>query len=527
MSSVKVVTSRQMRLIEERAEQAGTSTDTLMESAGEEVALRVDSLLRVEGLPDDAGVVTVLVGPGSNGGDGLVAARRLCGRGRRVEAYICTPRRTPDPKLDMAAREGVMVIRADDDRDTARLRGLLDRSRVVVDAVLGTGRSRPIEGGLETILRSLTLARARRSDMRLVAVDVPTGLDADSGEADPACVAADLTISLGFHKAGLLTPSGADLAGEVTVADIGLGEGLACGVDVELMTAAWIGRRLPSRPQAAHKGTFGRALVVAGSRNYVGAAHLAAMGAYRAGAGLVTLAVPESLCGPLAAAAPEPTYLPLPETGPGIVAPDAAPLLLQAVAGYDALLIGCGLGVSTATRRLVEAVLYTDREMPPTVVDADGLNILSLTRSEDMPWWRLFRGPAVLTPHPGEMARLRVDSPAEPSGRIYTARESADRWNKVTVLKGAHTIVASPGEGVMVSPFANPGLATAGTGDVLAGVISGLLAQGLPPARAASVGVYVHGAAGERVRGELGDSGIVASDLLPEVPRAAQALRQG
>ena len=527
MSSVKVVTSRQMRLIEERAEQAGTSTDTLMERAGEEVALRVDSLLRVEGLQDVAGIVGVLVGPGSNGGDGLVAARRLSGRGRRVEAYICTPRRTPDPKLDMAARAGVTVIRADEDRDTARLRGLLDRSRVVVDAVLGTGRSRPIEGGLEAVLRSLDEARARRPDMRLVAVDVPTGLDADTGAADPACVAADLTISLGFHKAGLLTPSGVDLAGEVTVADIGLGEGLACDVDVDLMTAAWAGKLLPRRPLAAHKGTFGRALVVAGSRNYVGAAHLAAMGAYRAGAGLVTLAVPESLCGPLAAAAPEPTYLPLPETAPGIVSPDAATVLLQAVAGYDALLIGCGLGVSTATRRLMEAVLYTDRERPPTVVDADGLNILSLTRSEDMPWWRLFRGPAVLTPHPGEMARLRGDSTTGPSGRIGIARESADRWNKVTVLKGAHTIVASPGGGAMVSPFANPGLATAGTGDVLAGVISGLLAQGLSLAHAASLGVYLHGAAGENVRRELGDSGIVASDLLPEVPRAAQALRQG
>ena len=521
MSSVKVVTSRQMRLVEERAEQAGTSTDTLMERAGEEVALRV------EGLPDDAGVVAVLVGPGSNGGDGLVAARRLCGRGRRVEVYICTPRRRPDPKLDIAARAGVRVIRADEDRDMARLRDLLDRSHVVVDAILGTGRSRPIEGSLEAILRSLDEARARRPEMRLVAVDVPTGLDADTGAADPACVAADLTASLGFHKTGLLTPSGADVAGEVTVADIGLAEDLAADVDVELMTAAWAGKLLPRRPMAAHKGTFGRALVAAGSRNYVGAARLAAMGAYRAGAGLVTLAVPESLCGPLATAAPEPTFLPLPETGPGIVSPDAAPVLLQAVAGYDAFLIGCGLGVSTATRRLVEAVLYADRAIPPTVVDADGLNILSLTRSEDMPWWRLFRGPAVLTPHPGEMARLRVDGPTEPGGRIDTARESADRWNKVTVLKGAHTVVASPGGGVMVSPFANPGLATAGTGDVLAGVISGLLAQGLSLAHAASLGVYLHGAAGESVRRGLGDSGIVASDLLPEVPRAAQALRQG
>ena len=521
MSSVKVVTSRQMRLIEERAEQAGTSTDTLMERAGEEVALRVESL------QDDASVVAVLVGPGSNGGDGLVAARRLCGRGRRVEAYICTPRRTPDPKLQMATQEAVRVIRANEDRDMAQLRDLLDRSHVVVDAILGTGRSRPIEGDLEAILGSLDDARGRLPEMRLVAVDVPTGLDADTGAADPACVAADLTVSLGFHKAGLLTPSGADVAGEVTVADIGLNEDLANDVDVKLMTTGCVGKLLPSRPLAAHKGTFGRALVVAGSRRYVGAAHLAAMGAYRAGAGLVTLAVPESLCGPLATAAPEPTYLPLPETGPGIVSPDAAPLLLQAVAGYDALLIGCGLGVSTASRRLVEAVLYSDRDMPPTVVDADGLNILSLTRSNDMPWWRLFPRPAVLTPHPGEMARLRVDTPTEPGGRIDTARESADRWNKVTVLKGAHTVVASPGGGVMVSPFANPGLATAGTGDVLAGVISGLLAQGLSLAHAASLGVYLHGAAGESVRRELGDSGIVASDLLPEVPRAAQALRQG
>lgn len=527
MSSLKVVTSRQMRLIEERARRAGTSTDTLMERAGEEVAVRVDSLLSAEGLPDDTGVVAVLVGPGSNGGDGLVAARRLCSRGWRVEAYMCIPRRTPDPKLDAAVREGVKVIGADEDRDMTRLRALLGVAGVVVDAVLGTGRSRPIEGGLETKLRFLAEARAKRPEMRLVAVDVPTGLDADSGEADPACAAADLTVSLGFHKVGLLTPSGADVAGEVTVADIGLGEDLASDVVVELMTDAWAGRHLPGRPLASHKGTFGRALVVAGSRNYVGAAHLAAMGAYRAGAGLVTLAVPESLCEPLSAAAPEPTYLPLPEEAPGIVSPDATPILLQAVTEYDALLIGCGLGTSTEARRLVEAVLYSARDLPTTVVDADGINILSLTRSDDMPWWKLFGGPAILTPHPGEMGRLREDSPTEPVGRVDLARESADSWDKVIVLKGAHTVVASPGGGVMVSPFANPGLATAGTGDVLAGVIAGLLAQGLPLAHAASVGVYLHGAAGEILRRELGDSGMVASDLLSKVPRAARAIRQG
>ena len=518
MSPIKIVTSQQMRLIEERSEEAGVSTDTLMERAGAEVACRA------EGLLGEGTAATVLVGPGNNGGDGLVAARYLCRPGREVSAYVCTQRRTPDPKLELAAEAGVRVIRAGEDEGLVRLDGLLDSAGLVVDAVLGTGRSRAIEGSLEAILRKLAEARARRPEMRLVAVDVPTGLDADTGSADPACIAADLTVALGFPKVGLLTPSGSDSVGEMDVADIGLPGGLADDVDAELMTDAWAGDRLPRRPPAAHKGTFGRTLILAGSRNYVGAAYLAAMGAYRAGAGLVTLAIPESLRTPLAAAAPEPTYLLLPESGPGVVSSDAAPLVLEAIAKYDALLIGCGLGRAHLTRSLVEAVLYSERELPPTVVDADGLNTLSLATSDDMPWWELFPGPAVLTPHQGEMARLAGDSLSKSGERIGAARESAAKWNKVTVLKGAHTVVASPGGGVMVSPFANPGLATAGTGDVLAGVVSGLLSQGLSLQTAASLGVYLHGAAGERVRRELGESGMVASDLLPELPRVIKDL---
>ena len=518
MSSIKIVTSQQMRLIEERSEAAGVSTDALMERAGEEVARRAEGLLA------DGSAVTVLVGPGNNGGDGLVAARHLCRPAREVSAYVCSPRRTPDQKLELAAEAGVGVTVAAEDEGLVGLDGLLDSAGLVVDAVLGTGPSRAIEGDLEAILRKVAEARTRRPAMRLVAVDVPSGLDADTGSADPACVAADLTVTLGFPKAGLFEMSGTDLVGEIDVADIGLPDGLADDVDAELMTDAWASGLLPRRPAVAHKGTFGRTLIVAGSRNYVGAAYLAAMGAYRAGAGLVTLAIPEALRTPLAAAAPEPTYLPLPESEPGVVSSDAAPVVLDAIAKYDALLIGCGLGRAHATRSLIEAVLYSKRELPPTVVDADGLNTLSLAGG-DVPWWELFPGPAVLTPHQGEMVRLAGDSTPRSGDRIGEARESAARWNKVTVLKGAHTVVASPGGDVMVSPFANPGLATAGTGDVLAGIVSGLLSQGLSLQIAASLGVFLHGAAGDRVRSELGESGIVASDLLAEIPRVTRDLR--
>ena len=519
MSSVKIVTSQQMRLIEERSEAAGVSTDALMERAGEEVARRAEGLLA------GGSAVTVLVGPGNNGGDGLVAARHLCRPGREVSAYVCTPRRTPDPKLELAAEAGVAVVLAAEDEGLVGLDGILDSAGLVVDAVLGTGRSRAIEGSLQAILHKLSEARPRRPVMRLVAVDVPSGLDADTGSADPACVAADLTVALGFPKTGLFEVSGPDLVGEMDVADIGLPDGPADDAGAELMTDAWACGLLPRRPAAAHKGTFGRTLIVAGSRNYVGAAYLAAMGAYRAGAGLVTLAIPEALRTPLAAAAPEPTYLPLPESEPGVVSSDAAPVVLDAIAKYDALLIGCGLGRAHATRSLIEAVLYSKRELPPIVVDADGLNTLSLATSDDLPWWELFPGPAVLTPHQGEMARLAGHSVPQSGDRIGAARESSAKWNKVTVLKGAHTVVASPGGEVMVSPFANPGLATAGTGDVLAGIVSGLLSQGLSLQTAASLGVFLHGAAGDRVRSELGDSGMVASDLLPEIPRVTRDLR--
>jgi len=515
---VKIVTADEMRAIESRSERAGVSTDALMESAGlafaRSVRRRVGHLAGVR--------VVALIGPGNNGGDGLVAARHLARWGANAVAYLCGRRPVPDPKLDAAALAGVEVAGADDDPNMARLEDELSRAHVVIDAVLGTGRSRPIGGAFADILRRLAAAKARRPLMRLAAMDLPTGVDADSGAADPLCAGADFTVSLGFPKRGHFAFPGADFVGDLETADIGIPRGLDVDVPLDLMTREWAAARLPRHPTDSHKGTRGRALAVVGSPRFLGAAYLAALAAARIGAGLVTIAIPESLIPSVAAKAVEPTFLPLPESARGVPSGEAANVVLKESRGCDALLIGCGLGQDAAVRDMVKRVLLYERDLPPTVVDADGLNALAQTAD----WHERWRSDAVLTPHPGEMARLTGESRERVAReRVELARESARAWNKTVVLKGAYTVSARPGGCAALSPFANPALATAGTGDVLAGAIAGLLAQGLALGDAAALGVYLHGIAGEAARARFGDAGAIASDLLSELPQAILALR--
>ena len=308
--------------------------------------------------------------------------------------------------------------------------------------------------------------------------------------------------------------------GELEVANIGLPSELDDGVEIELLAEEWARTRLPTRPANSHKGTFGRTMVVAGSRNYLGAAYLAATSATRVGSGLVTLAIPESLTTAVAAKAIEPTFLPLPESAPGIVSPDAVDLVFESLPAYNSLLVGCGMGQEEDTKRFIERLLLSGRTLPPTVVDADGLNTLS--QVDD--WWTRLADNAILTPHPGEMGRLTGNS-LRNQDRITAATSAASRWNKTVILKGAYTVIAFPDGRAKVSPLSNPGLATAGTGDVLAGAIAGLVSQGLSLADASALGVYLHGLAGERVRDEFGDTGMVASDLLPTLPTVIRDLR--
>jgi len=281
---------------------------------------------------------------------------------------------------------------------------------------------------------------------------------------------------------------------------------------------------LPSRPIDANKGSFGRVLVVAGSVNYVGAAYLACSGALRVGAGLVTLATAASLQPILASKLTEVTYLPLPETRPGVISPQAAKVISQQLDHYHTLLLGCGLGQTEPAIRFITTVLFKLRSaLPPLVLDADALNTLARVPN----WWQQLTDDAILTPHPGEMARLTGLSVDKiQSDRLGITENVAKDWHKTVVLKGAYTVIATPGGQSRVSPIANPGLASAGTGDVLSGVIAGLVAQGLSLPNAAACGVYLHGEAGEVVKAKLGDAGMIATDLLTALPQVIKSLKE-
>ena len=517
-SLTRIVTADQMRLIEDRSEAAGVSKDLLMENAGLEVAKQV----RHYASPLTGKSALVIVGSGNNGGDGLVVARHLRKWGVRVHVYLCRERPAPDPKLDLLLDTGITITRQWEDDKLKALSKLLTKSHLVIDSVLGTGRVRAIVDPLKEILRLVSEAKTLRPDLFVLALDLPTGVDADSGTSDPASLYADVTVSLAYAKRGHFGYEVAEKVGTLDVVDIGIPAGLDEDVQLLLLTRNWAQPRLPDRPDASHKGTHGRAMVVAGSPNYVGAAYLAGTAATRVGAGLVTIALPESIQWAVASSATEPTYAPLPEQSPGVFAEEARQTLALAVEGYDALLIGCGMGQADATRSLIEDLLCSGRDLPSTVVDADGLNSLALIPN----WWERFNAVAVLTPHPGEMARLTGKPTSEvQADRINIAIDSARLWNTIVVLKGAFTVVAFPDGSAMLSPFANAGLATAGTGDVLAGSIVGLLSQGLSMEAAAALGVYLHGLAGEGVRQRLGDMGMVAGDLLPELPLVIKQTR--
>jgi NAD(P)H-hydrate epimerase len=289
------------------------------------------------------------------------------------------------------------------------------------------------------------------------------------------------------------------------------------------ITQRWVADRLPPRPERAHKGTFGRLLVVGGSIDYPGAALITALGAARAGAGVVRVAAAESVAARLAGAVPELTWMALDEEAPGLIAPGGWRRITTEAPSYDALVIGPGLGSQPATQRRARQLLATVRI--PTVVDADGLNALAATQR----WWQPIRAPLVVTPHPGEFARLS-GAPAplgdDDEARAAAAAEAADRWNAVVVLKGAHTVVAAPDGELLASAIATPALATAGSGDLLAGAIGAFLAGGASPLDAAGCGVAVHGAAGLIAADRIGTAGVIARDIAALLPEAIGQLRE-
>ena len=521
---MKIVTAAQMRAIESASERSGVSPDYLMERAGLAVAQGVRSLVGAAGVR-----IAVLVGPGNNGADGLVAARHLRRWGAEVTCFILGGRPEEDPKLNLAIEYGVgLIYEASPDM----MDQMIARSALVIDAILGTGQTRPLEGIIKQTMEVLSNTRSIPKPPILLALDLPTGLNSDTGALDSSSVPYDVTFALGYPKTGLLNFPGAAYAGKLEVLDIGVPVGLSEESEIMLETVdlGWVAEHLPVRPMDSHKGTFGHVLAVAGSKNYVGAAYLASQACVRVGAGLTTLATPQGIYPTVAAKSIEAIHLPLEESSEGMVAAGAAKALRDCTRRYTNILVGCGLGVSDGTMAFVEDLLFnrersdfSDLTNLSALVDADGLNNLAKIDR----WWERERGPMVLTPHPGEMSTLTGLTTVDiQQDRVGVAREYAVRWGVCLVLKGANTIISQPNGVVRLAPLANPGLSTGGTGDVLSGVISGLMAQGLPPIEAATCGVYLHGEAGRDVVDNHGDTGLAASDLLSQIPDTFQRLRK-
>jgi hydroxyethylthiazole kinase-like uncharacterized protein yjeF len=509
---VIVVTAAEMRALDRWTIEHGTPGPLLMERAGSGAA----GILR-RAWPKPRGPVVVCCGKGNNGGDGFVIARHL--RRARLGAEVWLIGRRDEVRGDAAEMLGRWrgaVTTVERAGQVGALRSRLAHAGLVVDALLGTGLNAPVEGTFAAVIDAINAA-----GRPVLAVDIPSGLSADSGRPLGRAVRADVTATFAFPKVGQVMYPGATLCGRLEVVDIGIPPQAVAAIAprVRLLEARAVGGLLPRRPRDAHKGTFGHVLVVAGSRGKTGAALLAAEAAARAGAGLTTVAAAGSLLPVLEGRVREVMCEPLPDGDEGTAALGDGTEVDRLLGGRGAVVCGPGLGQHDGTRALVHHVVRHARA--PLVLDADGLNLVAGTAV-------LGARPAatVVTPHPGEMARLLGCSTADvQADRLAAARRFAEDHGAVTVLKGARTVIAMPDGTCAISPTGNPGMASGGMGDVLAGLLGGLLAQGLDPWVAASLGVFAHGAAADAVASRRGEVGLLAGDLLDELPPTLAGLQ--
>ena len=513
---MRLVTAQQMRELDRRAAaEGGVPSLLLMENAGRGVFNVACGMLGSTG----GKRVAVIAGKGNNGGDGYVAAGHLANAGMDVRVYLIgdpaeikgdaatnleNVRRGRIPLTVVAKREDIPCLREYD---------------LIVDALLGTGIRGEVVG-----LATKAIAAINSAECPVLAVDVPSGIDADTGGICGVCVKADTTVTFALPKLGLLLYPAAEFVGELTVVEIGIPEAILddSGSKVSLATPEFVVERIPERAPDAHKGTFGHLAVLAGSVGMTGAAAMAAEAALRAGVGLVTVGVPESLNDILEVKLTEAMTLPIPQGAGRHFGLDSVEPALELVARCDAVAIGPGIGRDPETIRFVHDIL--PRITKPLVIDADGLNALA----EDVSTFAKLQAPAVITPHPGELARLLgTDAAAIQSKRLEIAVESAARWGVVVVLKGARTIAAEPGGEAFVNPTGNPGMASGGVGDVLTGVIGAFLAQGMSVLDAGVCGAYLHGLAGDLAASEIGEVSLIAGDVLDSLPEAFQQVIRG
>ncbi len=519
---MEILTGEQMRRVDRRAiETLGIPGILLMESAGRGVA---EALLA--DFPDARSRgVSILCGKGNNGGDGLVAARFLARSGivPQVVLLAAAGELSGDAATNLRAAlaSGLVVLEAPDETAWAALPSSPSpRGPIVLDALLGTG----VRGGARGLVARV-IADLNRSGATVVSVDLPSGLDADSTRVEGPAVQAARTYTLCRPKIPLAIEPASRLCGAWRVVPIGIPDAAVAEEkpDLEWLDAAAVRGVLAPREASTHKGTYGHLLAVAGSKGKAGAAVLVARAALRSGVGLVTAATPASTLPVVAAQQAEVMTEPLEETASGAVAATAAERVLALLDTRDALALGPGLGTEEAAREMVLAVLA--RRARPAVVDADALNVLAASGGEALRAAGSSSAPWVLTPHPGEAARLLgATVKAIQSDRLTAARRLAELSGAVVVLKGHRTVIAAPGGRASINSSGNPGMATAGSGDVLTGIVGALLARGLDPLEASRVAVFAHGDAGDRAAARRGQEGMIAADLLEELPAALVAI---
>lgn len=512
---MKVANSQEIRRIDRRAiEKYGMPGTVLMENAGREVVLAmIERYGNFEGKR-----ISIIAGKGNNGGDGFVIARHLYNRGATVEVFLLG--KSSDIKGDAKINLSILKKFSIPFYEKFSLKELnihLKHSDIIVDAIFGTGLSSEVKKPFSDAINLIN-----SSGKPVVSVDIPSGISSDTGEVLGIAVKANLTVTFVLPKRGILLFPGAEYAGVVKVTDIGIParvieeENIRCN----LLTKEEIKALLPGRKPDSHKGSFGHLLVIAGSVGKTGAAAMTGLSALRVGAGLVTIATPASLNNILEVKLTEVMTLPLPETDDHSISMSAENILGKIMPEMSTIAIGPGLSTNPETVRLVKRLVTKIDK--PTVIDADGVNALVgyldiLKRS---------KFPLILTPHPGEMARLIGKTSKEvQKNRIGIAQDFAMKHRVYLMLKGARTVFSDPYGNVYINTTGNPGMATAGTGDVLTGMISGLIAQGIDPLSALKSGVYIHGLAGNLAAEEFGEMGMVAGDMIAKIPEAIKYLR--
>jgi len=514
---MKVVTPEQMKEIDKKTiNEIGIPGIVLMENAARKVS---DEAVKMMGSPGGR-LVVVIAGKGNNGGDAFAVARQLKGEGCFVKVFVTAMKKdiTGDAciNLNILEKMGESPVELVDDSGLEDLKNALEKADLVVDGLLGTGLKGEVRGYIKEVINIVNMAHKP-----VLAIDIPSGVSGETGQVLGCCIQAEKTVTFALPKLGMLIHPGLEHTGELIVADIGIPAKVIeeMKISINMTDSVLAASMMPKRFKNSNKGDYGRVFIITGSEGMTGSGCLTATAALRTGAGLVYLGVPAGLTSIYEAQVMESVTIPLEDKGTGKLSKSCLSRLEAEMKRMDVIAVGPGLGTEDDIFDIVARVIEVADV--PLVVDADGLNVLS----GDVSVLKNLKTQMVITPHPGEMARLCGISIREvQDNRIDVAREFAKKWRVITVLKGARTIIALPDGSIYINPTGNSGMATAGSGDVLTGMIASLIGQGVIPWHAAVAGTYLHGVAGDNVAQVQGEHGIIAGDIVNELPYAIKEL---